>query len=66
MGWGIFGKLRCNLEQAGKELPDKWRDGHDLKYLLLDAVKCAFAIFFFQHPLPDELSTTDAEETEAE
>jgi hypothetical protein len=50
MGRGILAKLRANLEQAGKELPDTWRDGHDLKYHLLDAVKCAFAVFFFQHP----------------
>jgi hypothetical protein len=50
MGRGIFGKLRGNLEKTGKELPDKRRDGHDLKYRLLDAVKCTFAVFFFQHP----------------
>ncbi|MDR1251625.1 MAG: hypothetical protein LBK62_05600, partial [Treponema sp.] len=50
MGRGIFEKLRTSLEKAGKELPDKRRDGHDLKYRLLDAVKCAFAVFFFQHP----------------
>jgi hypothetical protein len=50
MGRGIIGKLRGNLEQAEKGLPDKRQDGHDLKYHLLDAVKCAFAVFFFQHP----------------
>jgi hypothetical protein len=51
MGRGIFGKLRTNLEKVGKELPDKRRKGHDLKYRLLDAVKCAFAVgynFFFR------------------
>jgi hypothetical protein len=47
MGWGIFEKLRINLEKAGKGLPDKRRDGYDRKYHLLAAVKCAFAVFFF-------------------
>jgi hypothetical protein len=38
MGRGIVAKLRANLEQAGKELLDTWRDGHDLKYHLLCAI----------------------------
>ena len=42
--------MRANLEQAGKELPDTRREGYDRKYHLLDAVKCVFAVFFFQHP----------------
>jgi hypothetical protein len=47
MGRGIFKKLRSSLEQAGKKLPDDRRDGYDLKYRLLDAVKCTFAVFSF-------------------
>jgi hypothetical protein len=46
MGRGIFRKLRVDLKKAGKELPDKRRNGYDRKYHLLDAIKCAFAVFF--------------------
>ena len=31
-------------------IPDKRRGGGNLTYQLLDAIKSAFVVFFFQHP----------------
>jgi len=50
MGRGIFNKLLSNLQSASNNLPDNRREGFDLKYRLSDALKCALAVFFFQHP----------------
>ena len=50
MGRGIFNGLLKNLEAAGDGLTDNRRKGFDLKYRLKDALKCALAVFFFQHP----------------
>ena len=50
MGAGIFGKLLGSLEAAGEKIPDQRRSGCNLTYRLLDAIKSAFAVFFFQHP----------------
>jgi hypothetical protein len=50
MGAGIFGKLLGSLEAAGEKIPDQRRNGCNLKYRLLDGIKSAFAVFFFQHP----------------
>jgi hypothetical protein len=61
MGRGIFGKLRGNLEQVEKELPDKRQDGHDLKYHLLDAAKCVFAVFSFQQETQKKLKRNNLE-----
>ena len=54
MGAGIFSKLLGSLEAVGGIIPDKRRSGGNLTYQLLDAIKSAFVVFFFQHPsLPD-------------
>jgi hypothetical protein len=54
MGRGIFKKLLNSLEEAGARLPDSRRAGHNFRHTPSDALKCAFAVFFFQHPsLPD-------------
>ena len=50
MGEGIFGKLLGSLEAVGEKIPDKRRIGCNLKYRLLDGIKSAFGVFFFQHP----------------
>jgi hypothetical protein len=50
MGAGIFGKLLGSLEAAGEKIPDQRRSSGNLTYQLLDAIKSAFAVFFFQHP----------------
>jgi hypothetical protein len=43
MGAGIFGKLPGSLEAAGEQIPDVRRAGGNLRYLLLDGIKSAFA-----------------------
>jgi hypothetical protein len=50
MDAGIFGRLLDNLEAVGENLPDQRRIGCNMKYRLLDGIKSAFAVFFFQHP----------------
>jgi hypothetical protein len=50
MGRGIFNSLLNNLEAAAASLADNRREGFDLKYKLIDALKSAFSVFFFQHP----------------
>jgi hypothetical protein len=50
MGRGIFNALLNNLEAAASDLADNRREGFDLKYMLIDAVKSALSVFFFQHP----------------
>ena len=50
MGAGIFGKLLGGLEAVGEKIPDKRRSGCNLTYRLLDAIKSAFAVFFFRRP----------------
>jgi len=50
MGRGIFNALLNNLEAAANDLADNRREGFDLKYKLIDAVKSALSVFFFQHP----------------
>ena len=50
MGAGIFGKLLSSLEAVGDSIPDWRQSGCNLKYRLLDGIKSAFAVFFFQHP----------------
>ena len=49
MGGKLFNKLRANFEQVCQELPDTRRAGHSLQYTAADFIKCAFAVFFFQH-----------------
>ena len=50
MGVGIFSKLLGSLEAVGEKIPDHRQSGRNLKYRLLDGIKSAFAVFFFQHP----------------
>ena len=50
MGRGIFNALLNNLDAAANDLADNRREGFDLKYKLVDAVKSALSVFFFQHP----------------
>ena len=49
MGGKIFNKLRSNFEMVCQEIPDTRRQGHNLCYTVTDFMKCAFAVFFFQH-----------------
>ena len=49
MGRGIFNGLLSNLEAAGTGLTDSRREGFNLSYKLVDALKCALSVFFFQH-----------------
>jgi len=42
--------LLNNLEAAANGLTDNRREGFDLKYYLIDALKSALSVFFFQHP----------------
>jgi hypothetical protein len=50
MGRGIFNSLLNNLEAGADGLADNRREGFDLKYTLIDALKSALSVFFFQHP----------------
>jgi hypothetical protein len=50
MGRGIFEKLLTILESKGDTLPDGRHTGHNFRYSLSDAIKCAFGVFFFQYP----------------
>ena len=50
MGAEIFSRLLGSLEAVGGSIPDKRRGGGNLTYQLLDAIKSAFVVFFFQHP----------------
>jgi hypothetical protein len=50
MAKSIFHSLLANLKEAGRNLPEFRREGHNLKHRILDAVLSAFAVFFFQHP----------------
>jgi hypothetical protein len=43
MGRGIFEKL----EGIGTKLPDKRNTGHNSRYFVIDALQCAFGVFFF-------------------
>jgi hypothetical protein len=49
MGKGIFNRLLDNVERAGTEAPEFRKSGHNRKYRLPDAIKNAFAVFFFMH-----------------
>ena len=49
MGGKLFNKLRANFEQVCQHIPDTRRPGHNLRYAVADFMKCAFAVFFFQH-----------------
>jgi len=50
MGRGISNGLLNNLEAAADGLADNRREGFDLKHKLIDALKSALSVFFFQHP----------------
>jgi hypothetical protein len=50
MGEGLFDKLLGSLEAVGEKLPDQRQKGRNLRYRLVDAIKSAFMVFFFQHP----------------
>lgn len=50
MGRGIFKKLISILAAKGDKLPDKRDSVGNFRYTLSDALKCAFGVFFFQHP----------------
>ena len=58
MGKGIFNGLLNNLKAAAEGLKDNRREGFDLKYKLIDALKSALAVFFFQHPSMLDFQTT--------
>jgi len=49
MGRGIFEKLLNSLENKGDKLPDNRNTGYIFRYRIGNALKCAFAVFFFQH-----------------
>jgi hypothetical protein len=50
MGAELQSRLLDSLEMVGEQIPDRRRAGGNLKYRLLDGIKCAFAVFFFLHP----------------
>ena len=50
MNRGIFEKLLGLLVAKGDALPDSRKNGRNFRYRLSDVLKCAFAVFFFQHP----------------
>jgi hypothetical protein len=50
MGQGIFKGLLKNMDSVEEKVGDKRREGYNLRYKIQDAVKSAFAVFFFQHP----------------
>ena len=50
MSRGIFEKLLASLESKGKTLPDNRNTGHNFRYSISNALKCALGVFFFQHP----------------
>jgi hypothetical protein len=50
MGRGIFNKLLEKLEKKGAGLPDSRQKEHNFRCKLSGALKCAFFVFFFQHP----------------
>ena len=49
MGGKLFKKLRDNFEQVCQHLPDTRQPGYNLRYAVADFMKCATAVFFFQH-----------------
>ena len=49
MSGKLFKELRDNFEQVSQHIADTRRQGHNLRYTMGDFVKCAFAVFFFQH-----------------
>jgi hypothetical protein len=50
MGKEILKKLLSSLEAVGATVTDNRREKYDKKYVIGDAIKSAFAVFFFQHP----------------
>jgi hypothetical protein len=50
MGRGIFEELLSSFESKGDTLPDSRNTGHNFRYSIRNALKCAFAVFFFQYP----------------
>ena len=49
MGRGIFKKLKEHIERVCRQLLDQRRSGHNERYKMVDFVKSAFGVFFFQH-----------------
>jgi hypothetical protein len=50
MGRGVLKELLGGLDEAVKKIPDKRKANNALTYSIADAVKSAFAVFYFQHP----------------
>jgi hypothetical protein len=50
MGNEIIDRLLGSLEAIGEKIPDQRQSGRNFRYHLLDGIKSAFAVFFFQHP----------------
>jgi hypothetical protein len=50
MGEGIIKRLLGSLRKAGDSIPDVRRGGNALRYRIMDALMCAFAVFFFLYP----------------
>jgi len=50
MDRGIFEKLLSILVRKGETLPDSRQTGRNFRYKLSNILKCAFMVFFFQHP----------------
>ncbi|GHV30259.1 hypothetical protein AGMMS4952_17010 [Spirochaetia bacterium] len=49
MGGETFKRLMRNLDKAAEKIPDN-RHGPNTKHRLVDAVKSAFGVFYFQFP----------------
>jgi hypothetical protein len=50
MARGIIKGLLGSLRETALKLPDIREHSNALKYSIMDAVMCAFAVFYFQHP----------------
>jgi hypothetical protein len=50
MGRGILDIFLGIIERKGDTLPDSRQNGRNFRYELSDILKCAFFVFFFQHP----------------
>jgi hypothetical protein len=66
MGRGILRVLLRAMEKKGEALPDSRNTEHSFRYPLTDALKSAFAVFFFQHPSGKRFSAAAAREAQAE
>jgi hypothetical protein len=49
MSGKLFKELIDNFGEMSEQMPDNRRCGHNERYQIVDIVKSAFGVFFFQH-----------------